>query len=298
MRAFLVFLLFLVWTAFARYDVVCRMLNLCGTDDVNKKENVQDIERSSDLDFVADDSVLLSGYDQFAFLENKITPILNDNNQEYLTGVLAYLNGNPLSQMTIGGVFLENERDSSFGIYENLGLARADAIRQWFTSKGVDENRIGLDSKETANPSLSKPLTFSAKTNARPDEYDIDVKPKYTFTNMTFSDITFEYNSDEFEPTKAFGLYADSMKIYLDIEENKNKTLVIIGHTDNVGSRKYNLSLGKRRAAAAKKHFVEIVGIPAGRIYTDTKGEDEPIAPNDTDSNREKNRRVNIKVQE
>jgi outer membrane protein OmpA-like peptidoglycan-associated protein len=299
MRAFLVFLLLVGWIIFARYDFVCRIMNRCG-DDVNNKENVIDIERTKDLDFVADDSVLFSGYDQFAFQEYNIEPILNANNEEYLTRVYAYLNGKPQSQMTIKGFYKTSESDSTAGIYENLGLARADAIRRWFTQKGMDENRIGLDSDEDTSNTLSRPLAFSAVIPARPDEYDIEVKPKYTFTNMTFSDITFEYDSDKFDPSgnNAFELYMDSMQVYLNLEDNKEKTIVIIGHTDNKGTPKYNMKLGHRRSKEAKKYIIENFKIPKNRISTDSKGQEEPIADNNEDAGREKNRRVNILVKE
>lgn len=299
MRAFLVFLLLVGWIIFARYDFVCRIMNRCG-DDVSNKENVIDIERTKDLDFVADDSVLFSGYDQFAFQEFSVEPVLNASNEEYLTRVYAYLNGNPQSQLTILGYFKSTERDSSAGFHENLGQARADAIRSWFTEKGMDENRIGLASEEDTSNTLSRPLGFSAFIPTRPDEYDIEVKPKYTFTNMTFSDITFEYNSDEFDPSgnNAFEMYMDSMQVYLNFDENKEKTLVIVGHTDNKGSPNYNLKLGHRRSKEAKKYIVEHFKIPAGRIFTDSKGQTEPIADNKEDEGREKNRRVNILVQE
>ena len=299
MRAFLVFLLLVGWIIFARYDYVCRVLGNCG-ENANKQENVLDIERTNDLDFTADDSVLFSGYDQFAFQEFKTEPILNANNEKYLTRVLAYLNGNPNSQMTITGLYKSNERDSSAGIHENLGLGRADKIRDWFTKKGMDVSRIGLNSYEDTSGTLSKPLAFSGMIPARPDEYDVNVKPQYTFSNMTFSKITFDYNSDKFNPggNKAFELYMDSMKVHLSMEAYKNESIVIIGHTDNKGSSKYNLNLGNRRSKAAKKYIVETFDIPAGRIYTDSKGETEPIADNETEAGQEKNRRVNIKVQE
>jgi len=300
MRAFLVFILLVGWIIFARYDFVCRILNHCGDEDINNKENVIDIERTKDLDFSADDSVLFSGYDQFAFQEFKINPVLNESNTDYLTRVYAYLNSNPNSQMTIKGFYKPSERDTTAGIYENLGLARADAIRNWFTKKGMNANRIGLDSDEDASGDLSKPLSFSAIIPSRPDEYDIQVKPQYTFSNMTFSDITFEYNSDKFDPSgnNAFELYIDSMQVYLNLDENKNKSIVIIGHTDNKGKANYNLKLGERRSKEAKKYIVENFEIPAGRIYTDSKGQTEPIADNKEDAGREKNRRVNIQVQE
>lgn len=297
MRAFIVILMFLGWTAFVSHDVVCRMLGRCDDDASANSRSVNDMPRTSDLDFVMDDSVYLQGYEQFAFRELSAQPVINTNNESYLTEVLAILNAHPQANLTLTGYYLPSEKDTSVGILENIGLARANAIRQWFVARGMDENRIGLDSKMDNN-ALPRPILFTAKLpKQRPDEYDIDIKPAYTFTNMTFSDITFEYNSSVFEPNKAFELYMDSVKTYLELPDNTQKNVIIIGHTDNKGTPPYNIKLGLQRAKAAKKYIIEDIGITPEKIATDTKGQTEPIATNDTDEGREKNRRVNIRIE-
>ncbi len=296
MRAFLVFLLFIAAAIWIRQDVVCRILNLCG-DDANQT-SLTDIERTNALVFMVDDSVVLLRkglYDQFAFNKFGVTPILNENNEEFLIKVFAYLNANPKTDLTIVGKYISTE-DTSSGIYENLGLARAAAVRTWFTNKGLSESRIRFDSQVDDN-ALSNPLSFSAKINSRPDEYNSEVKPQYTFTNMTFSEITFATNSDEFFPNSAFEVYMDSVKTYLELPQNNKKGITIIGHTDNTGSPSHNLKLGKKRAKSAKKWIIENVDIPTSKIKTTSKGQKEPIADNKTETGKEKNRRVNIQIE-
>ena len=89
-------------------------------------------------------------------------------------------------------------------------------------------------------------------------------------------------------------------KIELDQLVTKLNTMtveiaIVVGHTDNVGTDTYNLKLGMRRAEAVKKYLVSR-GVEAGRIYTDTKGEREPIATNKTTQGRSENRRVVVEV--
>jgi outer membrane protein OmpA-like peptidoglycan-associated protein len=67
--------------------------------------------------------------------------------------------------------------------------------------------------------------------------------------------------------------------------------LKIVGHTDNSGNRDYNIKLSKDRAESVKKWLVS-KGINEARLTTDGKGPDEPIVPNDTPANMQKNRRV------
>ena len=66
----------------------------------------------------------------------------------------------------------------------------------------------------------------------------------------------------------------------------------IEGHTDNTGPAVYNLGLSRRRAHSVKQYLVQHFAIRADRLLTEGRGEDEPLAPNDTREGRGKNRRA------
>lgn len=66
----------------------------------------------------------------------------------------------------------------------------------------------------------------------------------------------------------------------------------ISGHTDSVGSDKYNLKLSQRRAASVKKYLVEKFNIAPERLTTEGYGESKPIASNKTKAGRQQNRRI------
>ena len=78
---------------------------------------------------------------------------------------------------------------------------------------------------------------------------------------------------------------------------NQNATLKIEigGHTDNVGSNSYNQKLSEARAKSAVEYLVR-KGISATRLQAKGYGESSPIATNETDPGRTKNRRVEMKV--
>jgi OOP family OmpA-OmpF porin len=73
------------------------------------------------------------------------------------------------------------------------------------------------------------------------------------------------------------------------------EVVIAIGHTDSIGSNAYNQKLSVRRASAVKAYLVS-KGIDANRIYTEGKGETQPVADNKTKEGRAKNRRVEIEV--
>jgi OOP family OmpA-OmpF porin len=73
------------------------------------------------------------------------------------------------------------------------------------------------------------------------------------------------------------------------------EVVVATGHTDSIGTDAYNQRLSVRRAEAVKAYLVS-KGIDKGHIYTEGKGESQPIASNKTAAGRAKNRRVEIEV--
>ena len=73
------------------------------------------------------------------------------------------------------------------------------------------------------------------------------------------------------------------------------EVIIAVGHTDWVGSEAYNQRLSVRRAEAVKAYLVS-KGIERNRIYTEGKGEKQPIADNRTAEGRAKNRRVEVEV--
>lgn len=100
--------------------------------------------------------------------------------------------------------------------------------------------------------------------------------------------IYFDVNKDVVKPQS----YASLKEIAKILTDNPDVKIKILGHTDADGSDASNLDLSKRRAASVKNELVKTFGIDAARMETDGKGEAQPVAPNDTPSNKALNRRV------
>jgi OOP family OmpA-OmpF porin len=73
------------------------------------------------------------------------------------------------------------------------------------------------------------------------------------------------------------------------------EVVIGVGHTDAVGGDSYNQKLSVKRSEAVKAYLVS-KGIEKNRIYTEGKGEKQPVADNKTSEGRAKNRRVEIEV--
>lgn len=73
------------------------------------------------------------------------------------------------------------------------------------------------------------------------------------------------------------------------------EVVIAVGHTDSTGPAAYNQKLSVRRAEAVKAYLVS-KGIEQNRVYTEGKGETQPVASNATRQGRAQNRRVEIEV--
>ena len=81
-------------------------------------------------------------------------------------------------------------------------------------------------------------------------------------------------------------LKADPKGIFIELE----------GHTDNVGSKEYNVKLGQERAEAVKRYLYEAHQVPLHKINVISYGEDKPVAPNNNRDGRAQNRRVVVRI--
>ncbi|MBD9402339.1 outer membrane protein OmpA [Comamonas sp. CMM02] len=116
--------------------------------------------------------------------------------------------------------------------------------------------------------------------------------PAATASKVTFAaDAFFDFDKSVLKPegkAKLDDLASKVQGINLEV-------IVAVGHTDSVGSAAYNQKLSERRAQAVKA-YLESKGIDKSRVYTEGKGEAQPVADNKTKAGRAQNRRVEIEV--
>jgi OOP family OmpA-OmpF porin len=84
----------------------------------------------------------------------------------------------------------------------------------------------------------------------------------------------------------------DATKIADAMKEYPEANVLLEGHTDSVGTEEYNMTLSRRRANNVKMYLVEKFNVDASRISTVGYGTSKPVATNDTEAGRQKNRRV------
>lgn len=107
-------------------------------------------------------------------------------------------------------------------------------------------------------------------------------------------EVHFQYDSTEILPD-SFGLLEELAELFKTKPEIR--LAEVQGHTDNTGSAVYNQRLSQGRAQAVVDALVRL-GVAPDRLVAKGYGADKPIAPNSTDANRAKNRRVQVMIQQ
>ncbi|MCH9660354.1 MAG: OmpA family protein [Bacteroidetes bacterium] len=110
--------------------------------------------------------------------------------------------------------------------------------------------------------------------------------------------ITFDENSGVNFATAKYNINESSQatldKLSAVMIEYPDTDVLVVGHTDSVGSDANNMLLSQRRAQAVTGYFVDVKNLSSGRFTTNWYGEQTPVASNDTAEGRAQNRRVNI----
>ena len=100
--------------------------------------------------------------------------------------------------------------------------------------------------------------------------------------------IEFDFDSSELRSSE----HGDVRRIAEFMREHPEADAMIEGHTDSIGTDRYNQRLSQERAQAVLDRLVDVEGIAASRITATGYGESQPIASNDTEEGRQRNRRV------
>jgi outer membrane protein OmpA-like peptidoglycan-associated protein len=209
----------------------------------------------------------------------------------------------------------KGQKGTKDGVDYNVGGSKvfnySDALQYFGISDGVNRYKSVYDQVSTYLVQLN-PCGFNENCKSGVVPYDDAVnlyfmksindiasakaeKVDYTQTKTTILadgnwSINFETGSSEIKETST----KDLETIYNLLIQAENTKLQVVGHTDNSGNPQSNLTLSKGRANSVV-NYLTAKGIPSTRFQLiDGKGQDEPIADNNTPSGKAKNRRVQI----
>lgn len=184
--------------------------------------------------------------------------------------------------------------------FEIIDLSNGQTVVESYSDKASGEFLVTLPSGKEYALNVSKKGYlfysdhFEIKTPADASHahtLDIPLSPVKAGNTVALNNIFFDTNSAEIKPESKTELN----KLVAFLKQNATVKIEVGGHTDNVGDDKANLTLSDKRAKSVAA-FLVTSGIDTLRITSKGYGETKPVATNDTDEGKAKNRRTEITV--
>ncbi|MDR0789472.1 MAG: OmpA family protein [Bacteroidales bacterium] len=138
---------------------------------------------------------------------------------------------------------------------------------------------------------FSENLTLSDTADMQSYNKDIYLLPVAVGTDVVLNNVFFDVDSYQLLPTS----FAELGTLVEVLTSNPKIKIEISGHTDNTGSKEHNQTLSEQRAKAIADYLVS-QGISATKLTSKGYGQDRPVATNDTDEGRAKNRRTEFRI--
>lgn len=132
-----------------------------------------------------------------------------------------------------------------------------------------------------------QPAPVPAAPVAEPAPPPVPVSEKVTFA----AEALFDFDKSVVKPEGKTALD----RLLAQLQGMNTEVMITVGHTDSIGTDAYNQKLSLRRAEAVKAYLVSR-GVDTARVYTEGKGETQPVADNATSAGRARNRRVTVEV--
>jgi outer membrane protein OmpA-like peptidoglycan-associated protein len=166
---------------------------------------------------------------------------------------------------------------------------------RWTAPAGALQNPSDRQTVWTA-PQQAGPVQITVTVNdgrggTASSNVTIQVLPPPPVVELVFEDVYFDFDRSTLRP-EALRLLDDAIA---KLQANPTRTVVIEGHTCNIGTAEYNLALGDRRATSVREYLTSR-GIAANRLQVRSYGEERPKYDNAREETRRLNRRAALVV--
>ncbi|TDB68210.1 OmpA family protein [Arundinibacter roseus] len=277
------------WIGLSTYWHVCKIKELCEAPLISKEVqrpslhiedgNALSLHSAGTIDFAK------------AYFEANVKQV-----QPELDSLVRYLRVHPQKRLSIVGAYAALESNPTS--YPDLGIARAEYIKQLFVKQGLPDSIFTTSSRLIGNAEIREDSLLSGVsfgfTEVVPQTEDALARAEVFESVFKPLDLYFPSGSSDFIRTDENAEFIKEAKRFLS--ENPDKKLMLTGHTDSDGDEARNVVLSEKRANQVKKDLVK-AGLSVSQLMVVAKGETEPKASNDTPEGKRANRRVSIVVQ-
>jgi OOP family OmpA-OmpF porin len=173
----------------------------------------------------------------------------------------------------------------------NVGVANSNAVTGEYKIVLPGGNTYAYRAQVPGYFSVNKNIKIETNSLYTEAHVDLLLVPIETGQKIELNNVFFYQSTPKLIETS----YPELDRIIEELKRNPAVRIELDGHTDNQGDPVLNLSLSQSRVETVKAYLVE-KGIDSKRITTKAFGGTKPIAANDTEENRKKNRRVEIVI--
>jgi outer membrane protein OmpA-like peptidoglycan-associated protein len=174
---------------------------------------------------------------------------------------------------------------------KEAGEARSDPATGDYRIALPQGKNYGYHAAASGYLSVNENLELGSLAAYNELKKDLFLVPIEVGESIQLKNVFFVQSKAELKPES----YPELDRLVAILRENPTMEIELQGHTDNLGNANANLDLSKKRVDAVKKYLVE-KGIASTRITGKGFGGSKPVAPSDTEANRQLNRRVEFKV--
>lgn len=187
----------------------------------------------------------------------------------------------------IGALQLANDGKIYFPIYKTSFLGVIESPNTVGMGCLYKNNAVSLGDRQATLGLPTFSQNFFTQDQTVQDVQYFDVKTVTTGKTFVLQNINFDFGKYTLQPTS----FAELKKVVAVLQQNPGYKIEISGHTDNIGNKSSNILLSQNRAKAVQDYLIS-QKIDAARISFNGFGSSKPIANNETDAGRAKNRRV------
>jgi OmpA-OmpF porin, OOP family len=244
---------------------------------------------------VSDGSFSVSSPEFFRFLKSNSSNVLGYGSglDQANIAVKEYVMKDGTKGINVVGYYGQEETNDN-PLFANLGLSRANEVKQKLVQMGIDANKISLGSELLSSPTyngdtLSKGASYTISKMEDNSAKIADLKAKLTGKPIV---LYFKTNSNELDLSAEQQQQFSDLFSYLD--NTKDAKLEVSGHTDSDGSKAANVKLSQERAAFIKQYLIDKGNLAESVMSVAGYGPDKPIASNATKEGKAQNRRVEV----
>ncbi|MEO0229892.1 MAG: DUF4892 domain-containing protein [candidate division WOR-3 bacterium] len=191
------------------------------------------------------------------------------------------------------GAEIAGIRKFLYPLFWNIYATKDDESNYFYLAARNKEGNLTLS--VCVLPSADGPKVFLGVVESKEIETGL-IKAKDIYDkikkegHVAIYGIYFDFNKADIKPESQRTLE----EIAKFLKEHPEIKVYVVGHTDNIGKFEYNMELSRKRAEAVVRELTEKYGIEKDRLKPFGVGPLSPVAPNNTEEGRAKNRRVEL----